>query len=232
IAVTAGCCRWHAARQPVRDPTNRLGALRHFRKRDRFHSQRSLLMLRSWFSTWGRPLRPLVGTLPLLMGFCLLVERSPAQWDSPSDPYDPSNLVRVEEDWILLLAEPDANLAAPQLSTQMIRSPDASRFCNFNINFCDIPAYAQGGMQVEAWQGDTCIAAQTSENRNTLGTPNELVTWTQYLQRTDGNTLRFGIGTQETPDSPYYPGPTSSDTWGDFSGVSIDIPQGGTYLGN
>ena len=44
------------------------------------------------------------------------------------------NLIRVEEDWSLSVNQPDANLAAPQMSTQMARAPWASRFCNLHLN--------------------------------------------------------------------------------------------------
>ncbi len=201
------------------------------------------------FFPWGRILLALAGTLALLAGLGLTMGRSVAQTagsdsgtqtsgtdggtttDTPVDPHDPSNLTRVEEDWSLLVTTPDFKQAAPQISMQMIRSPDALRFCTFHINCCDIPTFNQGGLQIQAWESATCVTVATSNNRNTMATPNELVTWTQYLSRDDANNLRFGIGTIETPDSANY-WPTWSDTWGDFSNGEIVVPDSGTYLGN
>jgi hypothetical protein len=197
-------------------------------------------MSKSWFFPWRRCLLAFAGTLALLAGLGLTRGRSVAQTSGSDsgtttatavDPHDASNLVRVEEDWSLLVTTPNFNQAAPQVSTQMIRSPDAQRFCTFHINSCDIPTFNQGGLQIQAWEGSTNLAVGTSNNRNTMSTLNELVTWTQYLSRDDANNLRFGIGTIETPDSPNY-WPTSSATWGDFSGGEVVVPESGTYLGN
>ncbi len=171
-------------------------------------------MRSSWSSPAKRRLLVLVGILALLAGLGLALGRSLAQTG-----YDPNNLQRVEEDWSLLVTTPDANVASPQISTEMIRSPDALRFCTFHLNSCDIPTYNQGGLQVQAWEGTACMAVQTSENRNTMTTANELVQWTQYLQK-DSSDLKFGISA------------ASSDTWGDFSGVEITVPNSGAYLGS
>lgn len=181
-------------------------------------------MLSSWCFPRGRRLLALAGILVALMGLGLLVGRSVAQTeDPPVDPHDPSNLVRVEEDWVLWVTEPDVNKAAPQVATQMIRSPDSLRFCTFHLNSCDIPTFNQGGLQVQAWEGNTNLAVQTSANRTTMVTPNEIVTWTQYLQR-EGTTLKFGISAASCAPSP--------GTWGDFSGVEILVPDSGADLSN
>jgi hypothetical protein len=130
-------------------------------------------------------------------------------------------VVRIEEDWSLTVNQPDENLACPQLSTQMARCPTASRFCNFHLNACDLPSFALGGLQLQVWNGSTNIAVLTSPNANIMNTPNELVTWTQYLRYdAPSNQLAFGVTNG------------SSTTWGDFSGLEVFVPGGGTDLSN
>src|SRR5207249_6154153 len=82
--------------------------------------KRSSIMLSSWFASRGRRVLILAGILVSLAGVGLLVGRSVAQVDSGApiiidapDPsiLDVSNLVRVEEDWSLLLTTPDFDIA-------------------------------------------------------------------------------------------------------------------------
>jgi hypothetical protein len=122
-------------------------------------------------------------------------------------------IARVEEDWSLLVLQPDGVRASPQVSTQMARNPHGTRFCNFHINATDIPTYEEGGLQLQSWQGSTNVAYLTRDNRTVMATSGELVTWTQYLRAANGS-LKFGISQ------------SSSQTWGDFSGMEIDY--GGT----
>jgi len=132
---------------------------------------------------------------------------------------DPISVVKVEEHWSLVINDPDPSISSPQVSTQMARSPWAARFVNFHINSCDIPAYAQGGLQMQVWRADVNLAVMTSPSRATMSTSNELVEWTQYLKQ-DGTGLTFGISS------------ASSQTWGDFSGVQVQLTAGSTVLDN
>src|SRR6266540_2511077 len=76
-----------------------------------------------------------------------------------ADPLpDGSEVVRVEEDWSLTVNEPNAVVASPQISTQMARAPYVVRFANFHLNSVDLPSFAIGGMQTQAWRGDTNLA--------------------------------------------------------------------------
>ena len=126
-------------------------------------------------------------------------------------------VVKVEEHWSLLINDPDPDISSPQISTQMARSPWTARFCNFHLNSCDVPSFAQGGLQLQVWRNSTNLAVVTSSNRATMTTSNELVEWTQYLQQT-GASLTFGISS------------ASSQTSGDFSGVQVQVPGGSLLL--
>jgi hypothetical protein len=129
-----------------------------------------------------------------------------------------SHIIRVEEDWSLLVLAPDGVKASPQVSTQMARNPFGSRFVNFHINATDVPTYEEGGLQLQAWQGKTNTAYLTSNEKVVMNTPGELVTWTQYLRLANGSSLKFGISA------------SSSQTWGDFSGMEIDYGTTNTDL--
>ncbi len=131
---------------------------------------------------------------------------------------------RVEEDWTLVVNEPNSLVASPQVSTQMARSTTTQRFCNFHVNSRDVPSFQLGGLQLQAWYGSTNTAALNSNTAAVMGTSNEMVTWTQYLRR-DSNNLYFGIGTVQTGVQA-----SSSTTWGDFSGVETPVPAGSVKL--
>lgn len=157
-----------------------------------------------------RRLRPLAAAAALAALLLVLAGRTPA--DSSA------SVVRVEEDWSLTVSEPNADIASPQVSTQMARAPWAARFCNFHLNSSDVPTFSQGGLQLQAWNGNSNIAVYTGPSAAIMSTSNELVTWTQYLSNETGS-LSFGVKA------------ASSTTWGDFSGIQITVPNASTYLG-
>ena len=152
-----------------------------------------------------------LGFLALAMTGCLLGLGGTGRSANGDVPL--GTVVRVEEDWRLVLGKPNLPLAAPQISTQMARSPNATRFCNFHLNACDLPSLVLGGMQLQVWKDSTNLAIRTADNTAILNTANEVITWTQYL-RHDAGKLKFGISA------------AASTTWGDFSGLEVTIPSG------
>ncbi len=128
-------------------------------------------------------------------------------------------VVRVEEDWQLVVGQPNAQVASPQVATQMKRDPNALRFYNLHLNACDLPSLSLGGMQLQVWRDTTNLANKTGDNNAILGTPNEQITWTQYLKQ-DAGQLKFGISA------------AASQTWGDFSGLEVTAPGTSTSLDN
>jgi hypothetical protein len=156
----------------------------------------------------GRGLRAPRAALCLAAASLLLLP-APLTVAQTTDTAAPT-LVRVEEDWSLLVTQPVADLASPQVSSQMSPDPGQPEFCNFHLNSCDIPSFSQGGLQLQVWQDQSCLATATSDDRSVLATPDELITWTQYL-KVEGNVLVFGISA------------ASSQTWGDFSGGALQV---------
>src|SRR5262249_6384394 len=141
---------------------------------------------------------------------------APAPADQSSNS-SPGQYYRIEEDWSLAVNQANSAIASPQVSTQMARAPYALHFFNFHVNSIDFPAFQLGGQQLQAWRDTSNVAVYTSPNAAILNTPNELVTWTQYL-RVNNGVLKFGISA------------ASSTTWGDFSGMEISVPGAWTYL--
>jgi hypothetical protein len=134
--------------------------------------------------------------------------------------------VRVEEDWSLVVNQTNDLVASPQVSTQMSHHLYPGRFFNFHLNSRDVPSFQLGGLQLQVWNGTNNLAYVNSSNTSIMSTPDELVTWTQYIRRDSGNFLYFGIGTSQLG----VPG-SSSTTWGDFSGVETIVPGGVSGLG-
>ena len=144
-----------------------------------------------------------------------------AAWASPvagTISSAPIYTVRIEEDWSLTVTTPNASLSCPQVSTQMSPGGNATQFYQFHINFQDIPSFKQGGLQLEAWDGNKNLAVNTSPNTATMNTPNELVTWTQYLARDENNGLTFGVNN------------AASQTWGNFSGAQFYVSGANSVL--
>lgn len=112
-------------------------------------------------------------------------------------------VVRVEEDWQLVMNEPDENVDSPQFHTVMSPYDHVdTHYAQVLWNYRETPDYTAGGVQLQSYDGDYLIRTRSVEYRQ-LSTSAEAIRWTQSLQ-TDGATLTFSVfnGT--------------STTWGSF----------------
>lgn len=144
----------------------------------------------------------------------LLLALPPAQ----ADDHAPPEIVRIEEDWILILNEPNDAMFAPQFHTVM--SPFGhleSIYLQVIWNYWEYPEFEPGGLQMQAWDGDL-IEYEKDFHGQQLSTNAETVAWTQILE-TDGEVLTFRIENG------------SSETWGTFGGEYMQI-RGLTNLPN
>jgi hypothetical protein len=119
---------------------------------------------------------------------------------------DSPTIVAVEEDWELVVANPDANNNAPQVTCVM--SPGGaigSVRAALEINQQTHPRYAPGGVQLQLWHGEYPLHEQTLFNTAVMAQPNETVTWTQTMH------LASGVLVFEVVNG-------SSTTWGAFGG--------------
>ena len=126
---------------------------------------------------------------------------------------EPPTVVRVQEDWELVVGDASAQREAPQVVT--VLSPftsDASVYGLFELNHQSLPSYQQGGMQLQAWSGEELLGFKDNARTDLLGQQGEVVTWTQEMSVANGNPLRFRILDGQ------------SSTWGEFA------PEGSLYL--
>ncbi|MBN1393884.1 MAG: hypothetical protein JW959_02550 [Pirellulales bacterium] len=115
-------------------------------------------------------------------------------------------ITRIEEDWELVIGEPSPDSDAPQVTCAI--SPMSgmdSHSATFVVNHHDVPAFAAGGLQLQAWNGEELLASQLAPNQAVLATPGETIRWTQVMQKTDDG-LEYQVING------------SSTTWGEFGG--------------
>jgi len=123
----------------------------------------------------------------------------------------PQPVVRVEEDWQLTLEEPDDTDYAPQLHTVMAATGSlGDLFFQVTWNYQELPEFQPGGLQVQAWEGDSSVFDANFRSAP-FSTSAETITWTQALE-TNGSTVTFSIENGQ------------STTWGAF-GLPVE-PMG------
>lgn len=115
-------------------------------------------------------------------------------------------ILRVEEDWELVVATPNPLQNSPQISTWM--SPgDSLEVQHFGANFnhAQKDDYLGGGFQTRAYQGASVMDDKVNCNGIKLSANGELLKWTQVMAIIKEE-LVFAI-----KDG-------SSQSWGDFGG--------------
>lgn len=138
------------------------------------------------------------GLAILFLGATLALPVSSAQAQTSSPVTD-----RVEEDWELVISNPDTVGAGPQITTCM--SPlddDSSAFVAFNLNYRLLPSFVPGGIQIQVWSNKQLITT-SSQGSSQCNTANETITWTQEMKVSNGYAT-YAINNGE------------STTWGKF----------------
>jgi hypothetical protein len=143
---------------------------------------------------------------------CMVSASTPIVADEPSD------IIRIEEDWEVVLNEPNEDVDAPQFHTLMAPFAHFEPF-HFQIswNYRGEPDFVSGGMQVLAWFGESCIG-QKSYREDKLSICAETITWTSVLE-TNGCSLKFEVING------------ASQTWGAFGGSETSL-TGPIYIPN
>lgn len=119
---------------------------------------------------------------------------------------------RVEEDWQLVVAQPDIEAVGPQITTSMSPVADGSSpFVAFDLNYSEYPSFQAGGMQLQVWSGNELLDT-SSEGTAQFNTPGETVTWTQRMSLSNGSIEYQVLNGQST-------------TWGQFgqSGGNLSV---------
>jgi len=116
---------------------------------------------------------------------------APAQ-DVPEAPLFTEPVLRIEEDWALVVNEPDGNVDSPQFHTVMSPYDSAeSFFAQVLWNYRETPNFISGGVQLQSYNGENLIRRRSLEYGQLSGTA-ETITWTQSLT-TDGALLSFEV---------------------------------------
>ncbi len=133
---------------------------------------------------------------------------------------------RVEEDWEMLVVNPDPNFNIPQVVT--VFGPTNAAFDThtvYEMNHGTLPSFGEGGMQLQVWYGDSLIGYQQQKAPTELNIPNEKIRYTtatalvnSYLvmEVKNGTSQSFGtfaepgilrasLYTQRTDLNPYQP---------------------------
>jgi hypothetical protein len=117
-------------------------------------------------------------------------------------------IVRVEEDWRMVVGDPDPENVAPQVTLVISPSGDVnSLFAAFTMNHRGMPEFSSGGLQLQVWDGETSLQTRNFPNASVLSQAGETVTWTQSMELKDG-LLTFEVLNGD------------SLTWGEFGGQS------------
>jgi hypothetical protein len=114
-------------------------------------------------------------------------------------------VTRVEEDWELVVGQPDADSTAPQVTCVTSPLGDLSGLhASVELNHQTQPDFGSGGVNLQLWNGEDSAGTRESVPRGLLNYANETVRWTQAMSLTEYG-LRFSVNGDST-------------TWGHFGG--------------
>ena len=129
-----------------------------------------------------------------------------------------SPVVKVVEDWELVIDSPDPDSGGPQVAcvTSPVGNVDSLHLA-FELNHRTLPDYEIGGLQLQFWQGETVVAVAPALGCSCLSYPDETIRWTQVLSLNNDGELTCGVGG------------ASSESWGNFAAdgrlsVTLDTP--------
>jgi hypothetical protein len=114
------------------------------------------------------------------------------------------DIVRVEEDWELVVTSTDSNSTSPQVSTAF--SPWGNvegHYATFEINHQSAPTFEDGGLHLQIWNSDDIQDTVCHGTDSVMDTDGETVRWTQRIRVHEGR-LYFSVRNG------------SSTTWGSF----------------
>jgi len=145
-----------------------------------------------------------------LLGSLICSTPARGQIDSggDTDPLAGVSIAKVEEDWLLDIADPDANADCPQVVTVFgPGDPSYATHAIFELNHGTQPDFAEGGLQLQAWYGEYLIGYRSQFAPAEFDVAIERVTFTTETRVRD-HLLKLAIKNGH------------SQTWGDFGGTS------------
>jgi hypothetical protein len=145
----------------------------------------------------------------MFTGFCAIaacIVTGPLGKCSVAAAAGTSATVAVEEDWELVVGEPDPDTLAPQATVVIspIGNPDAV-YVALDLNHHSQFEFSSGGLQLQLWSNNQPLQTANSHANGRLQKNNETISWTQRMSVESGN-LTFAVVNG------------NSDTWGSFGG--------------
>jgi len=135
----------------------------------------------------------------------------------------------VEEDWQVVIAEPDPDSTGPQITTCMSPVSGSSAFVAFCLNYRDVTDWKPGGLQIKAYgepassTQDRPLIASTTAHSESLETDDETISWTQRIRVSSGY-MSYAVHNG------------SSTTWGSFGleqgNLVVIVPTSAQDLGS
>ena len=124
-----------------------------------------------------------------------------------------STIVRVEEDWVALIGEPDAATSSPQIMNFISPTQSTSGvFGLVQVNHRGAPDFRDGGLQVQGWNGTSIQEYANATKSAKLNRNSDALNYTIAMEKTDdGIVFELLKG--------------RSRTWGKFaqSPVSVEV---------
>ena len=158
--------------------------------------------------------RPFVTSKWSVVGLALLAAGMLVSGLRAQNPTSP-DVFRVEEDWSLVIDQPDLANNGPQVTCTISPADMTTAYCAFDINYHTQPNYSPGGMQLHTWDPTDPVEIADSPHTAMLQNPGETVTWTQTMTWNSG-VLTFRVHNGD------------SQTWGKFGGPNgllwLDLP--------
>jgi hypothetical protein len=108
-------------------------------------------------------------------------------------------IVRIEQDWELIVNTPDTTLCSPQLFILMYPESGGDIWGQFLINYNDQPKFSAGGVQIQLWQNSSVLDGEDNAPRQAiLQNQNETVTFTLVME-IKGGKLNFNAQNVSSP---------------------------------
>jgi hypothetical protein len=102
---------------------------------------------------------------------------------------DPVSVMKVEEDWELVLNDPSTDNTSPQVTCLISPVNHADGvYASLELNHGSLPDFSSGGVQLQAWSGEDWLSVRDYAN-TTLANTGEVVTWTHRLRISDGQLI-------------------------------------------
>ncbi len=130
------------------------------------------------------------------------VARGQVESGEGTDPLAGVNIVRIEEDWVLDVADPDPTADCPQVVCVFgPGDPSNGTHAIFELNHGTLPDFSEGGMQLQVWFGDYLIGYRRQHapaelhiavERLTYTTVTEVVNHKVKLYVADGHSVTWG----------------------------------------